>query len=100
MSRNTQFAIMFFVACSLTGIAINGPKIYGWVLSMDACSALLSVGVILFGVAFVGRRELKNEKEIERRIHEEREERVKWILQDNIEKRKKELMQKQTGGVE
>lgn len=100
MKPRTHYAIMFFIACLLTGIAIKGPKIYGWVLSMDACSMLLSAGVFLLAISFVGRNELSNEEKLQKKIHEDREERVKWMIEANIERRKKELMQKNNVDVE
>lgn len=98
MKRSTHYAIMFFVACSLTGIAINGNKLYGWALTLDACSVLLGGAFFLFFLAFVGKREISNEEKMEQKLHDDRKERVRWMIEPVIERRKKELMQNKPTG--
>ena len=100
MKPKTAYSIMFVISCALVGLIVKLPRILDWCVGVDGLAFLFVGSVILTFIGLIGINGHRDREKIDQIIHEEREEKVKWILKDVIERRKKELMQKQKVDVE
>lgn len=100
MPNKTVYSLMFIISCALVGFMIKLPKVFDWCVSVDALSLLFTGSLVLMIIGLVGWQENNNQERMDQKLHDDRQERVRWMLENKVSARTKELMQSKKVDVE